>query len=465
MEGSVAESRMPLDAVTESLNFDFDRIGAAQLRKGTTLLGNQLSGDILGLYEFRDSGSGSNNQLLTVNGTTAYYLSGGTWTSKRTGLTSGSEADFTTFLDVAWMVNGTEDTAVWNGDPSSSFSTSGNATNAPTGKYIENFRSRVWIAGNSTYPDRLYFSSLPSATATPTVSWDTSVTTGDWIDIAPQDGENIKGIKRSQATLLVFKNNHIYPVYSTTQTEPDPKINVGTYSKQSIVEAKDGLYFHHPSGFYKLTGGTAQEISKPIQDIVDSITVANYSKVNGWQDGDHVYWAVGDVTIDGTSFSKVVVRYTISTQVWTHRSYPQQFLVSSNYNDGTNLFQLVGDDDGNILKVNIGKTDNGTPINYSLIHRWYTLDGLYATQKTVSKLMFVHNGGTGTNINYQTEDSILNEWTGKVGQLKPKNTSFDSLFIKGRKCRFRLSGASVGEPFTYHGFEVYGGITDLVKQP
>ena len=80
-EGAVSEYRMPLDAVTESLNFKFNKIGAATLRDGTTLLGSQLSGNILGLYEFRDSGAGTNNQLIMVNAATVYYLSGATWTS------------------------------------------------------------------------------------------------------------------------------------------------------------------------------------------------------------------------------------------------------------------------------------------------------------------------------------------------------------------------------------------------
>src|SRR3990167_11374555 len=113
-EGSISEHQFPLDAVTESLNFNFDRYGCATLRVGTTLLGNQLSGDIVGLYEFRDSGDGANNQIIAVNGTVLYYLNGSTWTSRRTGLTDGAFARFTTFLDYVWMVNGNEATAIWD---------------------------------------------------------------------------------------------------------------------------------------------------------------------------------------------------------------------------------------------------------------------------------------------------------------------------------------------------------------
>ena len=54
-EGAVASSQMPLSVVSESLNLDFDKIGSVSTRKGTTLLGNQISAssDILGLYELK----------------------------------------------------------------------------------------------------------------------------------------------------------------------------------------------------------------------------------------------------------------------------------------------------------------------------------------------------------------------------------------------------------------------------
>src|SRR3990167_1417850 len=106
--GAISEYRSPMDAVTESLNFKFNRIGAATLREGTTRLGNQLSGNILGLYEFRDDGDGSNNQVVAVNGTVLYYLDGTTWTSQLSGLTTGKKARFTTFLNFLWMVNGSD---------------------------------------------------------------------------------------------------------------------------------------------------------------------------------------------------------------------------------------------------------------------------------------------------------------------------------------------------------------------
>lgn len=542
-EGAVSESQMPLDAVTESLNMKFNKIGSARLRDGTTLLGTALStafsvspsvspsasisptqsasispskspsvspsvsssfshstspsvspsssispsasvspsvspslspsasispsispspsaaaepaGNVLGLYEFRDSGNGTYNRLVAVYGTSLYYLSGSSWIAKRTGLRQ-YKARFTTFLDYLWMVNGSDSTAIWDGNPANSFITTGNAASAPIGKFIERFRNRVWIAGNSTYPDRLYYSSLPDVNLA--LTWD-----GDYVDISPADGENITAIIRTRSALLVFKNNHIYRVYSVTETEADPKINCGTYSADSVIEAKDGVYFHHPTGFYKYVNGEPEEISKPIIDIVKNITLANYGKVCGWLElnGDNIVWAVGDVTIDGVAFNNLEVRYTISTQTWTHYTKPTQALVASRYNDGSTVYQLVGDESGQILKMDTGLTDNSMPISYSLVHRWYNVDGLNSTRKDLTKFLFAHNKGAGTNVAWQNEDSVLNDWK-PLTQLKDKNTGVNYASVRGRKCRFKLSGSSSGEPWEYDGFEVLEGTSEVI---
>ena len=463
--GAVSENMYPATAVLESLNFNFDVIGKMTLRKGSTILGNVISAsDILGLYNFRDSGAGTNNQLIAVNGTIAYYLSGATWTSKRTGLTSGAKARFSTYLDFVFMVNGVDATAIWDGNPANSFLTTGNAASAPIGKFIENFRSRMWIAGNESYPDRLYYSSLPSSVTTPIITWNTSVTTGQWIDISPSDGENITGIHRTKAALLVFKNNNIYRVYSILQTDPDPQYNVGTYSNESIVEAKNGVYFHHPTGFYRYSGDTPVEISRPIVDIVNAITLANYSKVSGYleADGDHVCWSVGDVTIGGISYANLVVRYTISTQVWTHYSYPTQFLVGCSYNNGSTLTTVVGDEDGSIFTVESGLTDNTNAIFYTITHPYEDVDGFHSTVKIINTMFFMHTGMNGTNVNYQTPEGVLNDFTKKVGQLGSGETGFSGLNVRGRKLKFRLTGASRGEPISYEGYEIISGTSQLI---
>jgi hypothetical protein len=449
--GAVSNGQMPLSVVNESLNFDFDSIGSAKTRKGTTLLGNQLSGDILGLYEFRDSGDGTNNQILLVNGSSVRYLVDSSWETKRT-VNAGYKAEFTTFLDLVFMVNGIDATMTWDGNPSTNFGTT-QASGAPIGHYIDNFRSRVWIANNT---DRVYYSSLPDSSLD--ITWDTD----NWyIDVSPQDGDNITKLKRYKNALLLFKREHLYRIYSTTETEPDPKISVGTYSGRSVVEAVDGIYFHHPSGIYKYNESGISCISEPIIDFIKNITVANYSKIVGWEDGNHVYFQVGNVSIGDINYINVVLRYTISSKVWTFRSYPTQFLASSKYNDGTTIYNLCGDDDGNVLKMDTGNTDNGEPIFYSLTSRPYTFDGLFSTRKHISKMAVVHNNAIGASVKCRVNSEQVSDLK-KIFRIEDNIANPQTVDIKGNTIYFNVSGSSVGEPIEILGWEILEATSETI---
>ena len=465
-KGAVAENEMPDSAVSESINMNFDAIGAAQVRKGSTLLGNNLGSAILGLYYFADTvGAPSYTQLIAVAATAVYYLAAGVWTSIRTGLTSGSQARFATLINMVFMVNGTEATEVWDGNPGGGFVSTGNASGAPTGTFIETFIGRVWIGGNATYPDRLYYSSIPSAASTQVVTWSTDPVTGtQWFDMNQNDGDTVTALQRFRSWLIVFKNNRLYRVMGITQADTDPYYAVGTSSQESVIETKAGLFFHHASGIYQMNiYGIVQEVSRPIWDIIRAIPSSYYAKIVGWYeaDQDHVCWSVGTVTVNGTTYTNLVVRYTISTQAWTHYSYPTAAAMSVRrypyYTDGTALYALTGDTAGNVIQMNYGLTDLGTPIPYSLIHKWDFLDDTLSTRKIVNLGNFSHYGGAGSNVDYQTETNdpdALNDWSKRVGQLRGVNTGFPSMNIKCRKIRFRISGESTGQQFSYLGYEL-----------
>lgn len=470
-ELAVGENRRPETSVSESINFDFQTIGPARTRQGITQLGQTLTGNILGLHQLNDTvnSGATNTQLMAVNGTVVYYLSGNTWTSKRTGLTTGSKARFADFLNQTFMVNGVDATAMWTGAVGASFVTTGNASGAPIGKFIETFSGRLWIAGNPTYPDNLYWSTVPTIATTQSVTWSTDPNTGtQFAPISPNDGESITALKRFQNKLIVFKQNRMYKVYNISSSDSDPCYVIGTHSQESVVETKQGLYFHHSSGFYQYNVyGLLEEISLPILDIVRAIPASYYESVAGWVDpldNDHLNWSIGTVTYGGVTYPNMVVRYRMSTQVWTHRSYPVSFLCSGRYYDGTTLYNVVGSTNGKIYKYNLGNTDDGTPISYSLVHRWENIDGMISTRKNIMTIGFNHYGGAGANVNYQKEGDSINDWTKRIGrgQFDTFNTGFNSVGIKAKKMRIRISGQNSGEPFTYFGYEIIGATDELI---
>jgi hypothetical protein len=439
------------NSVELAVNLNFDRIGAATVRDGSTLLGTQLVDNkaILGLGLYRNNAGTVVNPIAMV-GTTVKKYDAGAWSDIRTGLVDGSHARFASIVDYIFMVNGTGNDvlATWGG--SGNFGTTNDA-DLPKGDYIETFRSRVWVAQDST--DKVYYSDV--VTTSNTITGGTS-----FIQISPNDGEKIRGLKSTARALLVFKENHIYRVFSINSTDPDPAINRGTYSQESIVDAKDGIYYHHSSGFYKyVDGGEQEEISRPINDIVRAIPRSQYEKITGWADEDHVSWSIGNITIDGITLSNVVVRRTISTQVWTVYSYPGTFRSSIVYDTANSRTILVGDEDGNVITVDSGVVDyDGSKIFYDLIPPWSYFTSVKHRLKSMSKIAVLHENAEGANVGFQldaqNQRKTNNAWE-EAGQIRDplcQELSVDANnFMRFRP---RFYGNSAGTPAIFRGFEV-----------
>lgn len=66
--------------------------------------------------------------------------------------------------------------------------------------------SRIFVAGNPTYPSRLYFSGVGDHIT----DFSASAIGGGWIDIYKDDGSEIRGIIPFQGGIIVFKDNAIY---------------------------------------------------------------------------------------------------------------------------------------------------------------------------------------------------------------------------------------------------------------
>ena len=443
---SVDDILVPENTCQFSQNLNFDNIGVVKLRKGITKIGATIESGkaVLGMANYVNN-AGTNYKLLAKLDTNVYAYNGSSWASVRSGLTSTSKMRTTNFVDYTFMVNGNanQDCATYAG--SGSFGTT-NVADLPAGDFIENYRSRIWVADSSS--DKVYYSNV--VTTSNTITGGTS-----FIQVSPQDGESITALKRHPSALLVFKQNHIYRIFSLNSTDPDPAITRGTYSQESVVEAKDGIYYHHSSGFYKFNySGEQIEISKPIDDIVKAIPRAYWGNISGGTDDDHIYWSIGDITLDGVDYKNFVVRYTISTQIWTHYSYAVEIRSFAKYDNGTTLINVVGDDTGIVYQLNEGTSDNGAPINYDLQTHWYYFTQLKSDNKSFTEMAVNHENAEGAQISYGKDKDEYSYWR-PLGQIerelsdkKKENASNFS------RIKFRISGNSVGSPFIFRGFEI-----------
>jgi len=451
-DSEVAETVAVNNSVNVSTNWNFDSIGAAQTRPGIQAYLPSPVGEILSLGQFAQNAS-SVRRLLYQVANHIYSWNGTTSSSVRT-LSNSNKARYCQFANYTYMVNG------YNNDPIQTFDgTSFSATNVgalPTGDFIETFESRVVVAQQAT--DNIYFTDVvqPSGTIT-------GGGTNPLYKLSPGNGQKIRALKTVPRALLVFKDESIYRIYSLDPNNPNvdpyPAYNVGTYSQESIVDSKDGFYFHSSKGFYKFNfDGQPIEISRRISGIVSAISRTNYEKVHGWTDkeGNHIYWSVGDLELENGTIENAIVRYTVNSEVWTVYSHVNKVTASIVYDDGTNILPLVGySTAGYIGRYGVGTDDIGDPIFVDLQTRAFIMTESYSRLKQIDKVSVICYNGAGLNVSYARDNYRRNRWE-PIGKVTSEFISFLSVpdTLSFNQIRFRLFGAIVGEPIVLYGIEV-----------
>lgn len=462
MNTEVSDNLTPTNTMRLILNMDLDVLGTARVRKGLTAIGGQTvdNKSSLGLYHFKDSGSGTNNQQIAcVNNSggtysVTYYNASGTWTAIGSGssFTASAKFRFETFLDLVFLVNSAADSPKsWTGATASSWGTT-QLTSAPSGKFIKLYKSRLYIAGTTANPDRLYFSSIPDTSNN--ITWDT---TNDWLDINPSDGQNITGLERNGTQLLIFKNRSMYR-WNGSATDADLIVDVGCSSQESIHTRNGITFFFNPQGVYATSGGYPTRISRQIQRWIDAIPAAYYDDVSGITDEDNYYCSIGDVTVDGVAYTNVVLVYNIPGKVWTVRTYPEEILrfASQVESDGTESI-MCANDDGDVHTFNYGSTDAGTSIKYNI--RTKKMDfGSSGYIKRFSEFFAFGYKLAGADTLVQTEDNNLNSYPD--GLLLKWWKRFMNRRHRGRYFIFELQGLSKDGQGEFEGWEIVDLTTD-----
>jgi hypothetical protein len=463
-EGVIRTSQLndtvtPENSVQLAVNLHFDQIGSNSTRPGVSTYATTLAGEVGSFGSLNVHGSATKYLFARV-GTTIQSLNTttGNWTAVRTSLTGSGKARFSQFLNRTWMVNGNAGDAIKTSN-GGTFDTTDVPATFPKADFIEaGYGGRVWIADSSK--DILYYTDIVQSADG--INYTTPLTfdiTENFISkFSPQDGESITGLFRVPKALLLFKQNHIYRVYGVDNVDPYPAYNVGTYSQESIVQTKSGVFFHHSSGFYKFTYDTQPtEISRRIIDFVKAIPRSSYENIVGVYDGyDAVKWSVGEVTVEGVTYSNCQLRYTISTQIWTVYDYADNEITAMiSFDDGDTIEQIAGFSDGQVGKLDSGTTDFGKPISYELIDRWRSFTEMYASSKKITGFTVLSKNGGGALLQYQTDKQSVNKWS-DLGTIEE---NYVSLFPNSETTDFnivrtRIKGYTTGEPIIFDGVEI-----------
>lgn len=436
MVTNVNDNVVPQNSVKLALNGNFDEeLGSFTTRLGTGIVGSQLEAgkNILGLHDFRDS-DGSNHVLIAFvnnSGDTnsiGYDVENGSSITGLTTQTASKKHRMLTFLDSVLIINGTDAEKSYDGSTVISTGGAFDLANIPGSNTCDlciEWLDRVYVAGDTTNPDRLYYSSTPTSGA---ISW----TSGNgYIDIEPEDGGGtITALGKVPGYLLIFKERSLKR-WNFDSAFPETLIEQGTPSQESVINAGGVCAFFSASsvdtrGFYITNGGRPIPIShdraRNIKKWVDAIPQSAETNIAGWGTPRYFFWSVGDLTVDGKTYNNVVLRWNRILDQWSVHSYPSEFKVFATFvESGINKI-VGGDDNGQVLELNKADTYedyNGKPIHYKVVH--HDEDFGFNQLKTISERIVVNTEGmTGgevcieTNSN-QTRDGQIE---GRISELQ-----------------------------------------------
>jgi hypothetical protein len=361
----VDPSICPRNSVAMACNLVFDQIlGRAVLRGGTTQLGAQITAgkSCLGLY-CHVNGAGSFKIPLAVfnnaGGTNAviHAYTGGAWTAVESSLTASAKVRFETFLDTTVAVNGSQCVSTENGTTWVNTAGHLDVGDMPKVTVVKEWQDKIYGAGVSANPDRLYSSEVPVSGA---ISW-----TGDYIDIEPEEGAGpIEALAKTPNYLLIFKDRSMKR-WDGSSTYPESLVKVGTYNQECVTMTRQSIYYFNKRGIFETTGGYPRKVSRRIQEIIDAIPSTSYSSVAAWSDEDRAYFSIGDITIAGRLFYNCVIAYCVESQIWTLLSFPKPYKRGSIIVDSYENEKLItADNDGNVWNIFDGNDDAGTQIDW-----------------------------------------------------------------------------------------------------
>jgi hypothetical protein len=465
---SVSEELVPINSVNFTRNVNYDTVvGKAVVRPGTTRIGIAISSVTtpLGFASFLGKGGSPDYIYAVYNNATngvPYYWNGTSWAAATMG-TALSKTAINRFAVLGGSIFITNST---NGMQDAADHTFGTTNSISSGvvlpSLVHTYAATLLCAGDPTYPSRVWFSSVIDPAATPPfITWSTDPTTGDWIDIDPDDGGYLTAFAETSTFLLVFKNNAMYRLNAIAKsTDPQNIFNVGAVSQEAVTACQGIVYFFSGSGIYSTDGSFPQQQGRgQIQDIIDAIPQSSWASVAAGADEFNVYFSVGTITLNANTEKSVtitncVIKYSTRDQNWSVHSYANLYNFFISFVDTNGRLLRGMSAGGQVDTLNLGTTDAWTtfPFSAAINFEMETQDIELADRSHLIKIsnrmaVFTQNG-QDSSILCKCDDEPKNI----PGSLTKRVNIIHDIDLEGHYFRFKWYGTSSGKPPVFEGF-------------
>ncbi len=337
---------------------------------------------------------------------------------------------------------------------------------------VKNYR--MFLAGNHDNPSRLYFTNY---TAGNEVDPDMIDPTTGFIDVAPDDGDEITGIAPCGAGVVIFKHHSTYMLTGSSAADwflRQASSAVGCASHRTICAHQSTVIFldENNPGVFMFDGSVNFTLlSRNIDPLIGRIVNPSKASAIIWKER---YCLFCDDQNAVDPYNETVYVYSLKTSAWTRYSGICADSVCMR-SDGSLLFGSAAND-GMAYKLFEGYDDDGTAIEAYFETGDIEFAG-DAVQNKIRKISTVAESGTDTqeiDISYAANRSSLmldaplpfmltatgtNKWgvaqwdTDEWEEKQMLRNTFNPNASRARQIRIKCSHTDT-EPATIYGFVV-----------
>lgn len=353
-----------------------------------------------------------------------YWVGSGSWgeITGATTLTANTEVYFEMAQNYLYAFNAVDNTVKYDGSSAST------VVAVPLGKYAKWFHNYMFVTGNSSYPNRLYFSNVDDPD-----TW----TAEDYIDVNPNDGDIITGLHVIGDELVIAKRNRIWVLTGFTTASFDVTdlaeriTGFGSMSHRSMANIGNDLLFLSYVGnvphirslqrtryAVNVAGGI---VSEAIEGTLEDLNTSQLPLSATIFDGRRLYMAVPE---GASTYNDIVVVYDTLYKGYTKWTglHACNWAISTIGGKPEIYFQEASAD-SKVYKLDSSTSDNGAAIDFQYVTRAYPCRGARGDVKADTKakwkyLYLTADSGSDVDLSiYGSPDTYTYELEGTMNLL------------------------------------------------
>lgn len=267
--------------------------------------------------------------------------------------------------------------------------------NAPNGNILTVYKRRLIVAGDPSFPHRLWYSHINNAEG-----WSRDT---DWIDVYPEDGGKVNNLGIRNDELIVGKSNgKLYgwrifedgnPRNSRLRTVEDDK---GPVSGRAGITVEDIRHIFDRNQHFTVPRTKRGGLSYIVQEVIEAISSGSLAGLSTGNSEGKIYASIGSVTFNAgkniTVDDAVLVYDTVNEAYYLRDN--MQARVFANFIDSNNEEKMYfGDANGRVFKIDEGTKAGNAPIHMVIRTKPYFMrEGKNIRMRKVGVLMSEPDG-------------------------------------------------------------------------